>query len=103
LQQVDFDGKASFSDIVPVTMQSRLGKLSVYPNPVVAGTDCTVTHPFGDQSTTTLSLRLLDITGRQVAILPATQRLPTADLKPGIYWLEVRSALGNSVEKIVVQ
>lgn len=102
LLQVDFDGRETFSAIVPVTLEDRPGKLAIYPNPVAAGGECLITYPFSDEETAVF-LRILDANGRQVAISNDAKRLNTTDLQPGVYWLEVRSDLGYSVGKLVVQ
>ncbi len=102
LLQVDFDGRETFSAIVPVTLEDWPGKLSIYPNPVAAGGECLITYPFNDEEATA-SLRVLDATGRQVAVSADAKHLNTNDLQPGVYWLEVRSDLGYSVGKVVVQ
>jgi len=102
LLQVDFDGRETFSAIVPVTLEDRPGKLSIYPNPVTAGSECLITYPFSDDEATA-SLRILDAIGRQVAISNDAKRLIINDLQPGVYWLEVRSDMGYSIGKLVVQ
>lgn len=102
LLQVDFDGRGTFSSVVPVTLENRPGRLSIYPNPVAAGAECLITYPFSDDEATA-SLRILDATGRQVAVSADAKQLSTTDLKPGVYWLEIRSDLGYSIGKLVVQ
>lgn len=102
LLQVDFDGRETFSAVVPVTLEDRPGKLAIYPNPVAAGSEVLITYPFSDDEAMA-SLRILDATGRQVAVSNDAKRLSTTDLQPGVYWLEIRSDLGYSIGKLVVQ
>ena len=98
LLQVDFDGKEAFSPIAQVELSSLPGKLTIYPNPIAAGTDCTVT------STQEIwALRLLDVTGRPVAVFSNPARFSTSALKSGIYWLEAQTVQGTAMEKVVVQ
>ncbi len=102
LLQVDFDGHETRSPMVHVARKGQPGQVLVYPNPVVAGTDCLVASDFGEGNEAR-SMRLWDAAGRQVATFLNAQHLNTADLKPGIYWLEVQSDQGYSVEKVVVR
>lgn len=102
LLQVDFDGRKTFSPIVQVIRKDLPGKVLVYPNPVAAGTPCTLVSTLGPVGEM-LALRLLDAAGRQVVMLTDAQYLDTKNLQPGIYWLEAQSAQGTSMEKIVIQ
>jgi len=98
LRQLDFDGGEAFFPIVQVTLPDRSGQVRVYPNPVMAGTDCTV-----NSLEEILSLRLLDATGRPVEVFSSLTHFGIKALKPGIYWLEVLTEQWTGVEKVVVR
>ncbi len=102
LRQVDMNGKETLSAIIQVRLKDLPGRQFVYPNPVAAGMEWTLGQELFDGEAI-VSLRILDVTGRQVATATNGQQLLTKDLTPGIYWLQVQSERGYSMEKVVVQ
>lgn len=103
MYQVDFDGKADYSEVKSVDGQG-LGKtqLVVYPNPAPGGSTTVV---FATDANRTILL--VDATGRVVQQWRnhAGNRLTLRQLQPGLYTLKVSE--GNNaaplMEKIIVQ
>lgn len=64
LRQVDNDGKSSYSKTVAVKMQSQKPSISVVVNPFYN----TLTVNFVSPTSETVTARLIDVTGKQIAI-----------------------------------
>jgi hypothetical protein len=103
IRQVDFDGKASFSEIRAVRGESQSGKTIVYPNPASNGV---VNVVFEDVSITR-DVTLMDMSGRIMRQWNnVTQNNIRVDnLRTGIYGLRVmdRETGELSFEKIIVK
>ncbi len=99
LRQVDFDGKYSFSDIVPVEFNSTQA-VSIYPNPNDG--NFTISYNISSKINTqdNASLVIVDITGRVVysyslTAMKGSETIDASLLNTGIYYWELIT--GNSV------
>ena len=114
LAQTDFDGKSSYSNIVPVSFMSANEPLLLFPNPVNAGGP--INLQFNVTTTTEFLLVIYDATGRETysTTVTATQAngnvqlvtLNTPDkLSAGIYTIVATSLSDNATyrQKVVVQ
>ncbi|MCC2546661.1 choice-of-anchor D domain-containing protein [Hymenobacter sp. BT175] len=94
LRQVDFDGKASLSDIVAV--QNTTGEVVLYPNPTADKLT------FQTSATSTVRYRVLSSLGRvllQGQTDGGSATLDVSKLPAGIYHLELTSGGGRVVRK----
>lgn len=76
--------------------------LSTYPNPVTDNLHISV----DDADVKLTGVVVLDITGkvvREVSLSDGQNGVSLADLKPGVYMVEIRTNRGSAVEKIVKQ
>lgn len=90
LQQVDFSGHFSYSDLVQVSFESNGFTWNIYPNPVY---DQVVNVAFSTPSATDIELRLVDVTGKvhfRTILTGDAVALPY-DLAPGAYFLVAAS------------
>ncbi|MFC5271829.1 T9SS type A sorting domain-containing protein [Adhaeribacter terreus] len=107
LKQVDHDNTSAYSKVIVLETKTKANlPLRVYPNPV---TGQEVNLQFENVSAEKVNLTLTDLNGR--VILKRTTEaarnvkfdLNGADLKPGIYILNVQADLQTAHQKIVVQ
>jgi hypothetical protein len=102
LRQVDFDGRATFSEIKAVRTGNGTIVLSVYPNPSRGTTNVALPSGVG-----TYDVSLDDFTGKSVQRFSGltTTNLQLNNLKPGMYMLRVSiRATGETItERIAVQ
>lgn len=102
LRQVDFDGRATYSEIKAVRTGNGTIILSVYPNPSRGTTNVALPAGVG-----TYDVSLDDFTGKSVQRFSGltTNNLQLNNLKPGIYMLRVSiRATGETItERIAVQ
>ncbi len=82
-------------------------QISVYPNPVVAGT---AKFDYEFTANETAIIRVMDVTGRTVMTQEVTGRigvqtieLNVANLNSGLYNLEIATAAGRGVSKFTVK
>jgi hypothetical protein len=99
--QVDFDGKAMFSDIRAIRGESIISKITVYPNP---STDGKVNVVF--ESTSVRDVLVNDLQGRLIKRFAgvAGNTLVIDNLKKGFYSIKItdRNTAATAVEKVVV-
>ncbi|WP_345110722.1 T9SS type A sorting domain-containing protein [Hymenobacter algoricola] len=97
LKQTDLDGTVSISKAVVI--RATLGDVSLFPNPTQG--DVTIQLPEG--STENLSVRITDLTGRQVQVgrLAADGKLNTSNLKAGTYIVIVGEGAQTVTRKMV--
>lgn len=102
LKQIDFDGRASYSEIRAVRSANGTLLLSVYPNPSRGTTNVAI--PAG---TGMVDVTLTDFTGKSLQLWTGlnTSNLQLTNLKPGMYTLRVSvRATGETItERIAVQ
>lgn len=102
IKQIDFNGRAKFSEIVAVRGNGQKGKIKVYPNP---SSDGRLNIVFEDQNVVR-DVIVSDITGRNIRQWKnvSNNTLLIKNMAPGIYTLRVViSENGNqSVERIIV-
>ena len=102
LKQVDFDGRATYSEIRAVRSANGTLVLSVYPNPSRGTTNVAI--PAG---TGMVDVTLSDFTGKSLQQWTGlnTSNLQLTNLKPGMYTLRVSvRATGETItERIAVQ
>ncbi|TWI79115.1 putative secreted protein (Por secretion system target) [Lacibacter cauensis] len=102
LKQVDFDGRATYSEIRAVRSANGTLLLSVYPNPSRGTTNVAI--PAG---TGMVDVTLSDFTGKSLQQWTGlnTSNLQLTNLKPGMYTLRVSvRATGETItERIAVQ
>ena len=91
LQQVDFDGAASYSEIRTVELEGKAGALHLYPTAV----DNTLTIEWQQAPRQPLSLTIFDLNGKVATSLEVTTsggrqaQLSVGHLPPGTYVLSV--------------
>jgi hypothetical protein len=95
LKNVDLDETFDYSNVVPVVLKGKEGKLAIYPNPVVNKT-ITITVPDSGPAT----LVLLDAMGNPVlktSLAFGEQEIALNDsLKPGIYFARIAREGSNT-------
>ena len=109
LQQQDLDGHSTYSNIVLIKDSTSTGSIgfTVSPNPFTGTSGLDIL--FAETPNGSASLRLLDITGRE--LLQLTNGTPTSNrwhidlsgitLSSGIYLLEVHTQTGVQVARVV--
>ncbi len=78
LQQVDKDGKSSFSDVRRVDMGAAKSNLKLYPNPSIGNL---VTIDYGTQITKPLTYKIIDVAGRLMQAGDFTNQQQTINLQ----------------------
>jgi hypothetical protein len=92
LRQVDFDGKATLSEVVAVKASVKNKALAVYPNP--ANNVLTLSNTEGVD----LTAKVYDMMGKLVAATPLNgNTLSIADLPVGLFQLQVSDKNGAVV------
>ncbi len=102
LKQIDFDGRATYSEIRAVRSANGTLLLSVYPNPSRGTTNVAIPAGIG-----AVDVTLTDFTGKSLQQWNGlnTSNLQLTNLKPGMYTLRVSvRATGETItERISVQ
>lgn len=102
LRQVDFDGRATYSEIRAVRTGKGIIAVSVYPNPSRGTTNVAIPDGVG-----TVDISLNDFTGKSVQRWNGlnTRSLQLNNLKPGMYTLRIsiRETGETITERISVQ
>lgn len=102
LKQIDFDGRATYSDIKAVRSANGTLLLSVYPNPSRGTSNVAIPAGIG-----AVDVTLTDFTGKSLQQWNGlnTTNLQLSNLKPGMYTLRVSvRATGETItERIAVQ
>lgn len=99
IKQVDFDGNSKYSKTVNVKLGITANSISILSNPFRN----TLTVNFNSYTTQMVSARLIDVTGKQVAVekwslTPGTVRKDFSNvngLQPGMYILSVTNNSGE--------
>lgn len=99
IKQVDFDGNNKYSKTVSVKLGITANSISILSNPFRN----TLTVNFNSSSTQMVSARLIDVTGKQVAVekwslTPGTVRKDFSNvngLQPGMYILSISNNSGE--------
>ncbi|HVS98542.1 MAG TPA: zinc-dependent metalloprotease [Puia sp.] len=105
LRLIDRDDRFTYSKTVLVRAHAPALSFSVAPNPFTDGVDLV----FGQAPAGAISIRLLDLTGRELwqgTGMPSGGnrlhiRLPGPSLSAGVYLLEVTTDTGTQIEKIL--
>lgn len=105
LQQVDLDGKVSYTKIVVVDFEGEDTELQVFPNPSSEGIGFNVILP--TSVTGDIEIKVTDAAGRQMISKRfryegGTIQLP-ADFAKGFYTLTISTQKENYVRKLVVK
>ena len=101
IQQVDLDGRATYSVIRPVRGEGQVSRPIVYPNPSGDGRVSVVFESQGAKSVTVSDLR-----GRVVRRYPnAVNTLLLEGLESGLYSIQITdlSSGASAVEKVIIK
>ena len=99
LRMVDQNGQYSYSPI-RVIDGSGSGGITIYPNPVQNG------NLYISSTVNTQFIRLMDVSGKtilEVAAQGYLNTLPTGAIARGIYFVEVVTDTGSTVQRILVK
>ena len=103
LQQVDLDGKTSYSDIRAIRGGETVGKVLVYPNPGVNGK----VNVLLEETGSTRNIEVTDMQGRIIkSYVEVTDNLLLIEgLKAGFYAIKVtdRSTSVSSVQRVIIR
>ncbi|HVG14914.1 MAG TPA: T9SS type A sorting domain-containing protein, partial [Chitinophagaceae bacterium] len=103
IQQVDLDGRASFSIIRATRGENAAAKLLVYPNPSSTGNVSVVF----DNSIGVRDISISDATGRVIKSFQSITNsvLQVENLRKGFYTIRVtnRTTAASTVEKVVIK
>ncbi|MCU7547489.1 T9SS type A sorting domain-containing protein [Chitinophagaceae bacterium LB-8] len=103
IQQVDFDGKTSYSDIKSVIGQEQKSSVLIYPNPAVDGKIKLLFIEQGGLKDVIVS----DVNGRPVKQFHqlADMNLTIEGLKSGFYTIKIidRTTAKTTVEKVIIK
>jgi hypothetical protein len=103
LQQVDFDGSVSYSDVRIVTSGDLLdNQITAYPNPFSQ----TITLAFSSVQTENIAIQVMDINGRMLVSLtkPAQSNLTLNELNDfsnGVYFIKITQGDFIKVIKVI--
>jgi hypothetical protein len=107
LKQVDYDNTSAYSKVIVLETKTKASlPLRVYPNPT---TGQEVNLQFEQVKSEKITVMLTDLNGRMIlkqtadAARTVKVNLQGANLKPGIYILNVQAGLETAHQKIVVQ
>jgi len=103
IQQVDIDGRFSYSNVVTIKINNSLIKASTYPNPFTNMVQVDIKA----ENNETVIVRLVDMSGRMIKQVKAELRkgansIAINDIKnipSGMYLLDVNAANGQSIYK----
>ncbi|HLZ86301.1 MAG TPA: T9SS type A sorting domain-containing protein, partial [Puia sp.] len=105
LKEITLDSHATYSNVVLIRDPDATPSLTVLPNPFTTGLELVFSHvPTGP-----VQIRLLDITGRELLRQAGTQSsgarlhldFSGSSLTAGVYLLEVRSATGTQIQRVI--
>jgi hypothetical protein len=95
LKQLDFDGRFNYSKVISVNYENQKVEYSFYPNPVED-----LLHIKANKEESNLELKLLDISGKILWSGNNIQPISLKEFSTGIYFLEIKSPLNQSIHKI---
>lgn len=106
LKQTDFDGTASYSDVVAVKFKSESAGFQLYPNPAQGSVHLFFTSALSGECL----IKVLDLSGREVmrrelALNQQTSEteLDVRDLQTGIYYVTLQTPLGISTNRLILK
>lgn len=98
LQQTDFDGTVSYSEIIPIEVPNSFVDIFVYPNPV---SDYIVIQ---DNANTVVSITMYDVTNKSVALPRISSNTYMVEQLPaGVYTIAIETENRTLYKKIVKQ
>lgn len=105
LQQVDNDGRTSYSEIAKVVFKGNSAKWKIQPNPAVTSTDIQAPSDLNN-----VSIQLINTDGKVVFQLQKTKvnageriTIPVNQLSKGMYIIKLISTESSTTEKLMVQ
>ena len=104
LKQLDFDGKYEYSRTIEVSFGSDLSAFRIYPNP--SDTYLNYLLPFKDNKEQLQSISIYNSQGQLVKqLIPDSfaQKISTASLPKGVYWLQFHTNYKQLKGKFVKQ
>jgi hypothetical protein len=103
VQQVDFDGRFSYSEIRAIRGETAVSKIVVYPNPSVDGK----VNVVFDDNNTVHDVQVNDMQGRIIKSFKGITNniLVVENLTSGFYTIKVtnRTTAASSVQKVVIK
>jgi hypothetical protein len=102
LKQVDFDGKATFHDIIAHShyCEGETSSFTIYPNPAFDRVNMVFSGPFNDEVTLMLSGNDGSLI-RKMSIAPENGNLDVSDLPAGIYQVKVLNGTEEHLVKFI--
>ena len=95
LQQIDIDGKITYSKIEMVELKKSKGSISIYPNPT--------SEVINIRSNEKISfIELVDVSGRIIQSFTSQTKLDVRMLTKGMYLLKVWLASGEKIEEKII-
>ena len=104
LNQIDFDGKSTFSKVVSLQKEAKNKTLTVYPNQI--STQSEVTIDFSVTVETTLNIEVIDIQGRilyknQIEKGVERLKIPVSHWARGMYFVRSTNGIKSEMSKFV--
>ncbi len=99
LKQTDYDGQYEYLGMVSV-MATSDKEITIFPNPVAAGNDITVTG-ISDDSKYVIYDIFQKVAGE--GFLKCSNKIPTYNLKPGYYLVTITSGRYSETKKLIVK
>ncbi len=104
LNQLDFDGKSTFSKIISLQKEAKNNSLKIYPNPISTHSELSI--DFSETVETTLNIEVIDIQGRvlyknQIQKGVETLKIPVSNWARGMYFVRSTNGVKSEMSKFV--
>ena len=99
LKQTDYDGQYEYLGIVSV-MTTSDSEINIFPSPVAAGDDITVSG-ISDDAKYVIHDLYQKVAGE--GFLKCSNKIPTYNLKPGFYLVTITSGVHTETKKLIVK
>ena len=104
LNQLDFDGKSTFSTIVSLQKEDKNTTMKIYPNPI--STHSEVTIDFSETVETSLNIDVIDVQGHilyknQLEKGTESVKIPISNWARGMYFVRSTNGIKSEMSKFV--
>ncbi len=104
LEQMDFSGKSTYSEVVSVSLGEAFRQMQVYPNPTAGVLFVEPASGSGLSANEQVTYKLYDHTGQLMDSGSLSGgALDLSRFSPGLYWLNIQTGSESSVLKVVLE
>ncbi len=104
LNQLDFDGKTTYSPIVSLQKEGKGNTVKIYPNPISTQSDLTI--EFSEQVENSLNIDVIDVQGRILYKKQSEKgieslKIPVSNWVRGMYFVRLTNGAKTEISKFI--